>query len=392
MREHWTLEEGLTFLNHGSFGATPRAVLVAQARLRERLEQDPVDFFERFFPAALDAARVAVAAFVGADPDGLAFVPNASTGVATVLSNLRLGPGDELLTTDHTYGACKNALAMTAERSGARVVTVHVPFPGTTADAIVDAIVGAVTPRTRFALLDHVTSPTGLVFPLGRLLPALAARGVDVLIDGAHGPGMVDVDLAHLASLGLTYYTGNGHKWPCAPKGAALLWVHRARRDGFHPLVVSHGLTAPVPPGSTRFRLEHDWTGTFDPSAILSWPTALDYVGALDPGGWPAIRARNRALTRWARERLCEVLGVPEPCDAELIAGLATVPIDVGGRPERSADEIHLALRDTHRVQVPVFDWNGRRFLRIAPHLYSDLDDVERLVAALVAEGLAARG
>jgi len=176
LRDLWNLDDEVAFLNHGSFGATPKSVLAAQARLRDQLEQEPVRFFERYLPGALAAAREAVAAWVGGDPAGLAFVPNASTGVATVLANLRLEPGDELLVTNHAYGACRNAFALTAERAGAVLVTAEIPFPGTTEDTIVAAVLAAVTSRTKLALIDHVTSPTGLVFPLERLLPEFAAR------------------------------------------------------------------------------------------------------------------------------------------------------------------------------------------------------------------------
>jgi len=388
LREAFVLDPDIAFLNHGSFGATPRSVLAAQARLRDRLEREPVDFFERFLPAALMAAREAVADWVHADPAGLVFVSNASAGVATVLANQRLSPGDELLVTDHAYPACRNAFAFSAERAGATLVTARVPFPGTTADTIVDAVLSAVTPRTRLALLDHVTSPTGLVFPLERLLPALAARGIDVLVDGAHAPGMLDLDVDHLAALGATYYTANGHKWSCAPKGTALLWVRADRRDGFHPLVISHGLFAPLAPGQSRFFAEHDWTGTDDPTAHLAWPIAIDHVADLMPGGWGAIRARNRLMTLEARDRLCDLLGVAQPADDALVGGLAAIPIPASFRPDLSGAALHQRLFDTHRVEVPIFPFPdaNHRVIRVAMHLHTDMEDVERLVEALAAE------
>ncbi len=389
LRDHWILDDEVAFLNHGSYGATPKSVLAAQARLRDQLEQEPVRFFGRYLPGALDAAREAVASWVNCDPAGFAFVPNASTGVATVVANLRLLPGDELLVTDHAYGACRNAFAHAAARAGATLVTTQIPFPGTTAELIIEAVLAGVTARTKLVLLDHVSAPTGLVFPLERLLPELAARRVDVLIDGAHAPGMLAVDVDALAALGVTYYAGNGHKWPCAPKGAAFLWVRADRREDFHPLVISHGLTAPLSGTQTRFRAEFDWTGTDDPTAFLTWPVAIDNVGAMMLGGWDAIRRRNRGLALAARDRLCEVLGIAPPADDALIGSLAAVPLPVERRPDLSASALYEQLVDVHHVQVPVFDWGGQRIVRVAMHLHTDLEDVEALVLGLRAEGFA---
>ncbi len=289
---HWPLDPRVDFLNHGSYGASPRVVLEAQATWRLQLEQEPVRFLVEQLEPALDAARTAVGTFVGAAPDDLAFITNATTGVNTVLRSLRFESGDELLTTDHEYNAVRNALDYVATRDGASVVVAEVPFPLESAEAVVTAVLGAVTPHTRLAVLDHVTSATALVLPVATLVAALAERGVDTLIDGAHAPGMVELDVA---GLGAAYYTGNLHKWVCAPKGAAFLWVRPDRQERIRPLVISHGANSPRDDRS-RFRLEFDWLGTGDPSAWLAAPAAIEFGATLLPGGWPALRDRNRQL------------------------------------------------------------------------------------------------
>jgi len=235
---HWSLDPSVAYLNHGSFGACPFAVLAFQAALRLEMEREPVDFMSAALPARLNAAREALAAFLGADPLDLVFVPNATTGVNAVLHSLSFGPDDELLVTSHTYAACRKAIEFVAARSRARVTVAKLPFPCRDAEEILAAVLECVTPRTRLALIDHVTSPTALILPLKRLVGELQARGVDTLVDGAHAPGMVPLALTEL---GAAYYTGNAHKWLCAPKGAAFL---HARRDRRSDTVVMHSRVA----------------------------------------------------------------------------------------------------------------------------------------------------
>jgi isopenicillin-N epimerase len=375
---HWTLDPAVVFLNHGSFGACPRLVLEAQARLRARLEAEPVRFFLRDLEKLYDHTLSVLGAFLGADPADLAMVPNATTGVNAVLRSLRFAAGDELLVTDHAYGACRNALDWVAERAGARVVMARVPFPLTSAEEIEAAVLAAVTPRTRLALLDHVTSPTALVFPIARLVAALAGRGIDTLVDGAHAPGMLPLDLR---AIGAAYYTRNSHKWLCAPKGAAFLHVRRDRQEGIVPTTISHGLTLPRTDRS-RFQLLFGWTGTGDPTAFLCVPEALRVLEALVPGGWPELMAHNHQLACAARDRLCHVLGIAAPAPDDLLGSMATLPLPDG--PDAPLQE---ALWARDAIEVPVFPWPAapRRCLRVAMHLHNAIAQIDHLAAALSA-------
>ncbi len=371
LRGAWPLDPAVAYLNHGSFGACPTAVLEFRAALERELEREPVDFLVKALPQRLAAARAALAAFVGADPDDLAFVGNATGGVNTVLRSLEFRPDDEILLTSHTYAACRKTAEYVAARSGARIAVAPLPFPVDGPAAIVASVLAHVTPRTRLALLDHVTSPTALVLPLAELVAALGERGIDTLVDGAHAPGMVPLALD---ALGAAYYTGNAHKWLCAPKGAAFLHVRRDRQALVHPLVVSHGYGA-------GFRAEFDWMGTTDPTPWLAIPESIRVVGALVPGGWPAIMARNHALVMAARALLEAALGVPPPCPESMIGSLAALPLPPPppGSPAATLDS--QGLHDWFRARG-VETWlhpQPRPLLRLSAQLYNELDEFQRL-------------
>lgn len=384
LRSHWALDPDVVFLNHGSFGACPREVLDSQSDLRARLERQPVDFFVRQYYPALDTARLDLADFLGADPEGLAFVNNATTGVNAVLRSLDFRSGDELLVTDHAYNACRNVLDFVAERAGATVIPVSVPFPITSEDQVVDVVSERLTERTRLVLLDHVTSATGLVLPVARIAAAAHACGAEVLVDGAHAPGMIPLDLDEL---GVSYYTGNAHKWLCAPKGAAFLWVRQDRREDVRPAVISHGANMPTDE-RPRFRHEFDWMGTQDPTPALCVPHALRIMENMVPGGWPEIMQRNRELTLHARRLLAESLGVTLPAPDSMIGSLATLPLPDGEPASPSPlyeDPLQERLWHDHRIEVPIGPWPAppRRVIRISSQLYNHIDEYQLLADAL---------
>lgn len=387
LARHWHLEPDVDFLNHGSFGACPRQVLEEQSQWRLRIEAQPVRFFVREYETHLDAARSAVAQFVGCDAQDLVFVPNATTGVNTVLRSLAFESGDEILATDQTYGACKNALDAVAAATGARVVVAPVPFPVADPEEIVEAIAKlAVRDRTRLALLDHVSSSTGLVLPVERLVAAMAAKEIPVLVDGAHAPGQCDLDLR---ALGAAYYAANCHKWLCTPKGAGFLYVRRDLQTRIHPLVTSHGATSKRDDRS-KFFAEFDWTGTMDPTPYLCVPKAIETLAGMVPGGWAEIRWRNHTLVMAGRRALCDALGIEEPCPESLVGSLAAVPLPDGDPKRRASafqtDPLQDALWTRHRIEVPVFTWPAppRRLLRISAQLYNALPQYQRLARSLV--------
>jgi isopenicillin-N epimerase len=380
----WALDPAVTFLNHGSFGACLREVLDAQQRLRDEMEREPVRFLAREIEGRLDAVRAELAAFLRCDAEGIAFVSNATAGVNAVLQSLELRAGAELLTTDHAYNACRNALDFAARRAGGSVVPVKVPFPVEGPDRVVEAVLSAVTGKTRLALLDHVTSPTGIVLPIEQLVRELEARGVDTLVDGAHAPGMMDLDVR---AVGAAYYTGNLHKWVSAPKGAAFLHVRADRRAGVRPSVMSHGANSPRTDRS-RFLLEFDWTGTVDPTPILTVPATLRAMGALLPGGFAELRERNRALALEARRLLADALGVPMPAPDSMIGSLAALPLPPSTtgppQPPLYLDPLQEALFDRFSIEVPIVPWaSPGRLVRVSAQLYNDRADYQRLADAL---------
>ncbi len=383
-QKFWLLDPEIVFLNHGAFGACPIPVLEVQKQWRERLEREPLRFFGREWEGAIDRARRELSEFVGADADDLVFVPNATTGVNAVLRSLKFTSEDELLTTDHEYNACRNVLNFVAERTGAQIVVAKVPFPIESPQQVVETVMEKVSPRTRLALLDHVTSQTGLIFPIRELVRELANSGVDTLIDGAHAPGMISLNISEI---GATYYTGNCHKWLCGPKGAAFLYVKRDNQSEIRPSTISHGANSPRTDKS-RFLLEFDWMGTGDPSAYLCVPEAIRFMGSLLPGGWNELMTRNRTMALAARQILCEALGVAPSCPDEMIGALAVVSLpDTAPYPDRTQliPPLQDALFKDFGIEVPVIPWPAapKQLIRISAQIYNTSDQYEYLAGAI---------
>lgn len=383
-RRFWELKPGTVFLNHGSFGACPKPVLALQTVLRRELEAEPVQFLWRHYEERLEPARRALAKFVGAPSRDIVFTTNATTGVNAVLRSLKLKRGDELLTTSVDYNACRNVLNEVVRQTGAKLVVAEIPLPLQSAEQITEAILLAVTKRTRLALLDHVTSNTALVLPLREIIRALEARGVETLVDGAHAPGMLPLNLRELHP---TYYAANLHKWVCAPKGAAFLYVRPDRQEQLQPAVISHGNNR-TRPGFTPFQDRFDWAGTFDPTAWLCVPEAIRWMGQLLPGGWRELRERNHQLVIQARNILCEQLEVVPPCPEEFLGSLATIPLPERFQVRKASGKIdreQLALYDRFGIEVPLnrFGTPSRRWLRVSAQIYNSPAEYEYLAEAL---------
>lgn len=383
--EHWLLDRDITFLNHGSFGACPIPVLEAQTSFREQLEREPLRFLMREFEPLLDNARNELATFIGISSDELAFVPNATTGVNAVLRSLSFAPGDELLTTNQEYNACRNTLDFVARRTGATVIVAEVPFPIESPAQVIEAVIKCVSPQTKLVLLDHIVSQTGLIFPIKQLVSELAQRGVDVLVDGAHAPGMIPLNLDEI---GAAYYTGNCHKWLCAPKGAGFLYVRRDKQDAIVPTTISHGANSPRSDKS-RFQLEFDWMGTVDPSAYLCVPVAIDFMGSLLEGGWPELMAKNHALALAGRQILLDKLDLPQPCPDEMVGSMAVIQLtdakfDAVGKS--GIAPLQEALWEIFKIEVPVIPWPdvNHQLVRISAQFYNTLPQYEYLAKALV--------
>ncbi|HEY2618359.1 MAG TPA: aminotransferase class V-fold PLP-dependent enzyme [Acetobacteraceae bacterium] len=378
VRHEWALDWDFLSVNHGSFGAAPRVVLAAQRDWQRRLEAQPGRFMRAVLPDALRHAADRLGMFIGADGKDVAFVDNATTGCNAVLRSLRLAPDDEIMVLSHGYGAVRNTVRYLCERASARMVEAEVPFPHPNADAIVANIAAALTPRTRLAVVDHITSGSALVLPLRRIVEACHAAGVPVLVDGAHGPAQVPLELR---VLGADWYAGNCHKWLCAPKGSAFLYARPDRQDDLHPATISHGL-------GKGYLEEFDWTGTRDPSAWLATHVAIDFHARL---GGETLMARNIALAADATSLLARRLNT-EPGATGAMAGcmgVVRLPLAGAATTERSADlRARLLAAGT---DAPTHVQAGAIWLRLSAAAYNDIEDFERL-AEIVARVLREAG
>jgi isopenicillin-N epimerase len=377
MSSPWLLNPHIHYLNHGSYGATPLPLLEYQQELRQQLENQPIHFFSRALETLLDDARESLGSFIGVPSPDLVFLPNATWGVNTVLRSLPWVAGEEILLTNHTYNACSNAVHFLQESYGVIVKEAVIPFPLASARQIREAILEQITPQTKLALLDHVTSSTALIFPLDTLITELHQRGVDTLVDGAHAPGFLTLDIRALAP---TYYTGNCHKWLCAPKGSAFLYVRPDKQKIIRPLVISHGANSPRSDRS-RFQLEFAWLGTDDPTAYLCVPRAIEWLGNLFPQGWPQLLQHNYDLTRKARHLLCTALEIPPPAPESLLGSMATLPL---GKISLSPLELYQKLREEYAIEVPIIPWQNQEVLiRISAQVYNHIEQYEYLATTL---------
>lgn len=367
------LDRSYAFLNHGSFGSCPYEVLARQQELRLEIEARPIEMLARRLTPMLREAAAHVGRFVGASPDRLGFVTNATEGINAVLRSIAWREGDEVIVVDHVYNAMRQSIRRLGHEHGVVLREIEIPLPIRDEHSWIGPVTSAFTDRTRLLLIDHVTSPTALVVPVGSLVRAARARGIFTLIDGAHAPGSMPLAVD---ALDADAYAANMHKWTCAPKGSGILVVRAGLKWTVHPLATSHEY-------GNGFTPEFDWQGTRDPTAWLATPAALDCLGAL---GWERIRSRNHALAAWAQRWLCERWSVEpvSPVDGSMIASMAAVRLPEGAeRRFETPAALQAALYGKARVEIPVIDWKGRWHVRVSCHLHTDQAAVERLEEAV---------
>ncbi len=384
MRDLFLLEPGLVFLNHGSFGACPREVFETFQRWQLELERNPVQFLGRRSGALLAEARAQLGAFLGARGEDLVFVPNATTGVNIVARSLMLMPGDEVLGTDHEYGACEATWRHVCQRAGAHYRPVEVPLPLDPA-RFTEQLLAACSPRTKVLFLSHLSSTTALRFPVEELCAAARARGITTVIDGAHAPGQVPL---HLDSLGADFYTGNCHKWMCAPKGSAFLHVRPAWQNQVQATVVSWGYVAgdgghtgfDAYTGRSTLERRLQWQGTRDLAAFLTVPAAIDFQTR---HGWPGLRERCHDMACDALHRVLARNGLQSIAPDSAFGQMVPIPVC-----SDDADGLRRQLFDEHRIEIPVTQHSGRTFVRLSVQAYNTQAEVDTLLAVLEQQGL----
>jgi isopenicillin-N epimerase len=369
LKNLFLLDPAVTFLNHGSFGACPIPVFETYQNWQRELERQPVEFLGRRADTLLDSARASIGAYLNADPADLIFVPNATIGINTVARSLKFEPGDEILATDHEYGAIDHTWQFICGKTGAKYIRHPIPLPMSTQEAFVESLWSQVTPRTKVISISHITSPTALIFPVAEICRRARAAGILTVIDGAHVPGQIPLDLTDIDA---DFYSGNFHKWLCAPKGSAFLYARREHHPMIEPLVVSWGWL----PEST-FVTRNQWQGTRDITAFLSVPAAIEFQREHD---WDTVRAGCHELVRATRSQLADLTGLEPiaPDSSGWFAQMATIPV-----PPCDPLVLKQRLYDEFCVEIPTMTWNDKQYIRVSFQGYNTADDLETLVSAL---------
>jgi isopenicillin-N epimerase len=373
LREHFLLRPDVVYLNHGAFGACPRDVFEAYQKWQLDLERQPTEFLGRRFAGLMSEARAVLADYVGAEPNDLVYITNVTMGLNMVARSLRLGPDDEVLSTDHEYGALDRTWRFVCQKRRARYVRQPVDLPLTDAQQAVEAIWAGVSSRTRVLFVSHITSPTGIIFPVAELVRKAREMNILTIVDGAHAPGQIPLGLD---ALGADVYLGNAHKWMLSPKGAAFLHARREVQQLLEPLIVSWGWEAESP-GPSRFVDHHEWQGTRDIAPFLAVPAAIRFMAQHD---WPQVRRRCHELVRSARQAVTELIGLEPitPDGPEWFAQMVALPL-----PRCDPQLLQQQLLARYRIEIPIITWNGRQFARISVQGYNTPADVDALVAAL---------
>jgi isopenicillin-N epimerase len=369
LKREWPLDPAVTYLNHGGYGVAPHRVLRAQAEWRARIEANPTRFMRRELEGAQHQATSRLAAFLGASGDDLVFVDNATAGVNAVLRSLDLGPGDEILITGLAYGAVAKASRYVAARSGARLREVPISLPLSDTGAVLEAVAAALSPRVRLAVFDHIASMSALKLPVAELTLLAKKAGARVLVDGAHAPGQIALDVL---AIGADWYVGNCHKWLMAPRGAGFLWASPESQSLIHPLAISHGL-------GQGFHAEFDWTGTRDVTSFLCIPDGIDFHAAL---GGAALMARNAALAAEAAQFLVGRWGTRTLGPAAFFAAMVAVQLPLADAPTiENAIALERRLSDEHHIEAAIMAQADGFWVRLAAQAYNEMADYERLAA-----------
>ncbi len=375
MRRFWSLDPAIHFLNHGSYGATPRYVQAAQTRWRDAMEREPVRFMSDELPDALGAAVARLAAFVGATASRLAFIENATSGANAVLRSIDWHAGDRIVLGNHAYPAVKHTAQFVAARYGVDVIEAKIPWPLAGPAEMVAAFESALIGGARLVIIDHIFSPLAVVSPLEEIVALCRARGAAVLVDGAHAPGLLPLSLDRLGEMGVEWYVGNGHKWLCAPKGAGFIFATEAGQRELHPAVISNFY-------GEGFAKEFSWTGTGDPSARLAVTAALEFIEAI---GVARYRDTLREQARTAAALIADAWRVAPGASMDMFAGMVTLPLPINepATPEAAA-RWRLTLLREHNIEVPIHAIDGRLWVRISAGVYNEISDYEALAHALV--------